>query len=162
MHIEAEVDTHVGTQVDLVALLGLSVLTLNMIMNKWSEIFAMFSKNVNLLRLYHWKNLKPSFWHGSSIHQWNTSEKKALHVAAYLGINSFQASNSWIDHFQKRHNLVYKTILRESVIVNPETVMDWKSEELAKMIDGYQPKEIINVDETRLFYILQPSMILTY
>jgi len=28
MHIEAEVDAHMGTQVDLVAVLGLSVLTL--------------------------------------------------------------------------------------------------------------------------------------
>jgi hypothetical protein len=70
-------------------------------------------------------------------------KEKALHVVAHLGINSFQASNGWIDHFQKRHNLVYKTILRESVIVNPETVMDWKSEELPKMINGYQPKEIM-------------------
>jgi len=26
--------------------------------------------------------------------------------------------------------------------INPETVMDWKREELPKMIDGYQPKEI--------------------
>jgi hypothetical protein len=51
---------------------------------------------------------------------------KALHVVAHLGINSFQASNGWIDHFQKRHNLIYRTILRESVIVNPETVWTGK------------------------------------
>jgi hypothetical protein len=43
MHIEAEVDAHVGTQVDLAALLGLSVLTLNIIMSKWSEIFALWA-----------------------------------------------------------------------------------------------------------------------
>jgi hypothetical protein len=40
--------------------------------------------------------------------------------------------------------------------------MDWKCEELPKMINGYQPKEIINVDKTGLFYNLQPSMALTY
>jgi hypothetical protein len=34
MHIEAKVDTDVGTRVDLAALLGLSVLTLNTIMSK--------------------------------------------------------------------------------------------------------------------------------
>jgi len=89
-------------------------------------------------------------------------KEKALHVAVDIGINCFQASNGWINHFQKRHNLVYKTILRESVLVNPETVMDWKSEELPKMINRYQPKEIINVDKTGLFYNLQPSMTLTY
>jgi len=89
-------------------------------------------------------------------------KEKALHVTAHLGIDDFQASNGWIDHFQKRHNLVYKTILRESVIVNPESVMDWNSEELPKMTDGYKTKEIINVDKTGLFHNLQPSMTLTY
>ena len=34
MHKEAEVDAHVGTWVDLAAVLGLSVLTLSMIMSK--------------------------------------------------------------------------------------------------------------------------------
>jgi hypothetical protein len=53
-------------------------------------------------------------------------KEKALHVVAHLGSNGFQASNGWIDRFQKRHNLVYNTILRESVIINPETVMDGK------------------------------------
>jgi len=41
-------------------------------------------------------------------------------------------------------------MLGESAIVNPETVMDWKSEELLKIIDVYQPKDIFNVDETGL------------
>jgi hypothetical protein len=35
----------------------------------------------------------------------------------------------------------------ESAIVNTETVMDWRSEELSKIIDGYQPKDMFNVDE---------------
>jgi hypothetical protein len=38
MHVEAEVDAHVGTRVDLAALLALSLLTLNTIMSKWLEI----------------------------------------------------------------------------------------------------------------------------
>jgi hypothetical protein len=42
----------------------------------------------------------------------------------------------------------------EGAIVNPETVMDWKSEELPKIIDAYQPKDMFNVDETGLFYNL--------
>jgi hypothetical protein len=58
--------------------------------------------------------------------------------------------------------LIYATMLGESVIVNPRTVMDWKSEELPDMIDRYQPKDIINVDETGLFYNLQPRKMLTY
>jgi len=33
-------------------------------------------------------------------------------------------------------------MLGESATVNPETVIDWKSEELPKIVDGYQPKDI--------------------
>jgi hypothetical protein len=40
--------------------------------------------------------------------------------------------------------------------------MDWKSEELPKIINGYQPKDMFNVDETGLVYNLQPIKTLTY
>jgi hypothetical protein len=89
-------------------------------------------------------------------------KEKALHAPACLGINGFQISNSWINHFKKRHILVYATMSGESVIVNPETVMNWKSEELPKIIYGCQLKDIINVDENGLFYNLQPRKMLTY
>ena len=45
----------------------------------------------------------------------------------------------------------------EGAIVNHKTVMDWKSEELHKIINRYKPKDIFNVDETGLFYNLKPS-----
>jgi hypothetical protein len=77
--------------------------------------------------------------------------ENALHVAPRLGI----------DIFLRKNNLVYKTILGEGAIVNPETVIDWKSEELPKIIDVYQPKDIFNIDETGLFYNFQPSKTLT-
>jgi hypothetical protein len=48
-------------------------------------------------------------------------------------------------------------MLGESAVVNPEMMIDWKSEELPKIIDGYQPKDMFNVDETGLFHNLQPS-----
>jgi hypothetical protein len=57
---------------------------------------------------------------------------------------------------------VYKTVLGESAFVNPKTVMDWKHKILPKIINGYQPKDIINVNETGLFYNLQPRKTLTY
>jgi hypothetical protein len=38
LQILAEVDAHMGTQVDLVAMLGLWISMLNMLMSKWSEI----------------------------------------------------------------------------------------------------------------------------
>jgi len=61
-------------------------------------------------------------------------KEEALHVAARLGIDSFRASDGLINFFKRRRNLVYETVLGESAVVNPETVMDWKSKELPKMI----------------------------
>jgi hypothetical protein len=60
------------------------------------------------------------------------------------------------------HKQVYKTMSGYSAIVNPETVMDWKSKELPKIIYRYQPKDMLNIDETGLFCNLQSSMTLTY
>jgi hypothetical protein len=85
-------------------------------------------------------------------------KEKALHVAARLG---FRALNGWIDRFKEINNLVYKTMLGGSDTVNPETVMDSNIEELTKIIEGYQPKGTFNVDETGLFYNLQPNKTLT-
>jgi hypothetical protein len=52
-------------------------------------------------------------------------------------------------------------MLEETDTVNPETVTDWKTEGLAKIIDGYQPKGMFNVHETGLFYNLEPSKTVT-
>jgi hypothetical protein len=51
----------------------------------------------------------------------------------------------------------YTRLCGDTVPLNPETVMDWKSEELPKIIDGYQPKDVLNVDEIGLFCNLQSS-----
>jgi hypothetical protein len=59
-------------------------------------------------------------------------KEEAVHVAACVDINGFWASDGWIDCSKKIHNLVYKNMSGENAIVNPETLMDWKSEELPK------------------------------
>jgi hypothetical protein len=50
-------------------------------------------------------------------------KEKAVRVAVHLGIGSFRTSHGWIVRFEKIHNLVYKTFLGDSTIVNPETVI---------------------------------------
>ena len=165
MQILAKGD-YVGTSVDLVAMLGLLVSTLNTIVSEVSEIEGSYSccgpsfskehKSMETLPLEELETIlsvcfRQACTTSASIDGTHLKEK-ALHVAACLGIDSFWASYGWIDCFKKRHKLVYKTMSGESSIVNPETVMDWKSEQLPKIIDGYQAKEIFNNDETELFY----------
>jgi len=172
MQILAKIDAHVA----LVAMLSLLVSTLNTIVSKGPEIEKSylccgppFSKepiSMEILPLEEHETIL-SAWFKQDCNT-NTSndghhlKEKALHAAARLGINSFQASNGWINCFKKRHDLVYTTMSGESSIANPETVMDWKSEELPKIINEYQSKDIFNNDETGLFYNLLSSKTLTY
>jgi hypothetical protein len=59
-------------------------------------------------------------------------KEEVPHVAARPVIDGFQGSNSWIDHFKNRHNLVYKNKLGQSATVNPETVIERKSDNCPK------------------------------
>jgi len=159
-----------------VAVLGLSVMTLDTKVNKQSEtekgylhcgpLFSRECKSLEISPLKELETILPAWFKQArtanayidGLHL----KEEGIHVAARLGMSSFRASNGWINCFQKRHNLVYKTVSEESAIVNPKIVMDWKSEELPKIIKVYWPKDIFNVRESGLFYNLQPSKTLTY
>jgi len=156
--------------------LGLSVMTLDTKVSKQSEIEKsylrcgpLFSEECKSLKTSPLEELetilaawfKQACTANASISGPHLKEE-ALHVAAQLGINRFRASNGWIGSFKKRHYLVYKTVSGESAIVNPETVMDWKSEELPKIIKVYWPNDVFNVGGSGQFCNLQPSKTLTY
>jgi hypothetical protein len=91
-------------------------------MSKWSEIEKSyshcgpsFSKKRKCLKTSPWEELETILleWFKQA-HATKASidgthlKEKALHVVTHLGIDGFQASNGWINHFQKRHNLLYK------------------------------------------------------
>jgi len=90
MYIEAEVDAHVGTQLGLVTVLGLSVLSLNMIMSKWLEtdksysccgsLFStktLISDDYTIGRTWnHPFGMVQASPNHQSIHWWNTPEGK--------------------------------------------------------------------------------------
>ena len=78
-------------------------------------------------------------------------QQKALKIASELNIESFKASNGWLEAFLKRHNIVFKTMSGERGTVDMTTVDSWK-ERLPTVCEGYSPSDIFNMDETGLFY----------
>jgi hypothetical protein len=72
-------------------------------------------------------------------------------IAAQLNIENFTASNSWITRFKDRRDVVYKKLARESVAVDSESTEAWL-ERLPSLLEGYEQREIYNVDETGLCY----------
>jgi hypothetical protein len=69
----------------------------------------------------------------------------------------FKASQGWLDNFKKRHGLSQKVLAGEASSVADETVNRWTKEQLPKILDGWQPNQVYNCDESGLFYKMMPN-----
>lgn len=86
---------------------------------------------------------------------------KAEEFALSLGRNDFKASSGWLDGFKERNGICFKTVSGESGDVNQQLANDWKRDLLVK-IQGKDPKDIFNADETGLFYRCIPNKTLAF
>ncbi|GFR60102.1 tigger transposable element-derived protein 6, partial [Elysia marginata] len=77
-------------------------------------------------------------------------QEKALQFATDLGITTFVVSNGWLQYFVKRNNLAFGKLCGESGDVDGDVVTAWK-ERLPKLIEGYDERDIFNMDESGLF-----------
>ena len=75
----------------------------------------------------------------------------ALDFAKQLKQSSFTASTGWLDCFKLRNNIVYGKLSGESGDVDETLVSNWK-DNLEKLTEGYEPRDIYNQDETALFF----------
>ena len=64
----------------------------------------------------------------------------------------FIASNGWLNSFKKHHNIKQMAISGECTDFLEETVAGWQ-ERLKFIMNGYQPQDVWNTDETGCFFI---------
>jgi hypothetical protein len=81
---------------------------------------------------------------------------KAREFAQTMGYKNFIGSNRFIDGLKKRNNINWIKMSGESDSVNPLVVQNW-SKKLKKEVQGFDEKDVFNLDETSLFYKLLPN-----
>ena len=80
----------------------------------------------------------------------------AKEIAKSMNLVEFKASNGWLSKLMRRHYIKLKKITGESGGVDPKVVNDRMSE-IPSHLEGYDPKDIFNYDETALFFRLLPK-----
>ena len=85
-------------------------------------------------------------------------KEKAKQIVNHLGYtdDSFSASNGWLESWKKRHNVKQVVVSGEAGEVRGETVSSWK-EWLPEIINGYNAKDIWNLDETGCYWQALPE-----
>jgi hypothetical protein len=90
-----------------------------------------------------------------------TLREKAKIIAAQLNIDNFSVSNGWVSRFRDRHGLVFKKLKEESAEVSVENTGAWL-ESLPSLLEGYEPRDVCNAEETGLFFNVFPDRTLAY
>ncbi|GBM05390.1 Tigger transposable element-derived protein 6 [Araneus ventricosus] len=88
-------------------------------------------------------------------------QEKAREVGESFRLETFKASNGWLEKFRTRHNISFKQICGEEKSVNPNEVTDWIGK-LKSLLKGYDDRNIFNADETGLIYRVLPEKTLCF
>ena len=80
---------------------------------------------------------------------------KAQEFASQLG-DDFKCTTGWLERFKEHHNITFKRVCGESNSVNETSTLmqDWSST-LQTLLAEYSPQDILNADETGLFFCRQ-------
>ena len=77
--------------------------------------------------------------------------EKASIIAKEIGINDFNGSRGWFNNFRIRYSLKNSKLHGEAGSADFKCIYEWLKT-FSEIISKYQPENILNLDETALFY----------
>lgn len=83
--------------------------------------------------------------------------EKAQKIAGELEMTDWECNNSWISRWKTRYNISLKVISGEGSAVDMDVVSDFKSTVLPTLLEGYEPRDVFNADETGMFWRATPT-----
>lgn len=88
------------------------------------------------------------------------AHKFANEFYSQFEIEDFKFSEGWIQKFKKRNNISLHSVQGEAASVDMSN-LEIEREKLKQLTGQYDPADIFNLDETALFYRLQPNKTLS-
>ncbi|GBB89516.1 hypothetical protein RclHR1_16200002 [Rhizophagus clarus] len=86
--------------------------------------------------------------------------QKAHDFATLLGVQDFKGSDGWLAGFKKCHNLEYYISHREAASASLKDLDDMHKE-LQNILAEYSPNNIFNINETGLYWKMEPNCTLS-
>ena len=82
--------------------------------------------------------------------------EKANSLAIQLN-SDFQPNPSWLERLKKRENTSFQKLHGKKRAADTEGAESWTSQILPSIVEGYEPHNIFNADESGLFYKTTPT-----
>ena len=83
----------------------------------------------------------------------------ALREAENRNIQGFSASEGWLDRVKRHLGIHGRQLSGEAASINKVVVTNWMKQ-IPELIEGYDPKDVFNSDETGLYYKQSTSLFL--
>ena len=87
--------------------------------------------------------------------------QKACDFATLLDIQDFKGSNGWVAGFKKCYNLESYVKHEEAASAPSEENLNEMRKDLQNILKEYSPDDIFNIDETGLYWKMEPNRTLS-
>ena len=88
--------------------------------------------------------------------------QKFKELALKLGHGNFVPTDGWLTRWKKRNNIVFKRVHGEKATADHQSASAFKNKQIPSLWESFNAENILNADETGLYYRATPASSLIY